>query len=633
MESPQWKIGDRIENRYEIHQILKGGMGVVYICFDRENRHPFALKTFKDRYLNSQSIRDRFIREAKIWIELGKHRNIVRAHWVQNFEGKPYIVLEYIANSEMRCADLGEWITQGIGFHQVLKFAVQFCDGMDYAHKKVGMVHRDIKPQNVLVTQDKVLKITDFGLVKTIAAEVAGENLPETVSKEKVSDRVSLTRTGRAMGTPSYMSPEQWRNARNVDIRSDIYAFGTVLYEMLTGRYVFEARPTKECMRSHLYEEPPSPLVWVPDLPRNIESIVLKCLAKDPEQRFQDFAVLRKELAGMYRELTGKDIAPPVKEEALEGWEMANKGASLYDLGYTDEALACYDHALNLDPGNIEIQNNKGTTLAKMGRYEEALTCYDDVLSIDPDNSDALVNKGNFLYDLGHYKEALDCCEKALSLDPKAVDAWTDKGACLNSLGRYEEAFACHEQALLLEPKNANALLNKGNSAYFLERYEEALTYYENALIVDSTYLDACLSKGNALQKLGRYKEAITCADHVLSINSEHFGAWFNKGCIFLELRQSEEALICYERMLDIEPENANAWFQKGISLAMARRFQEALPCFTKALEIDPHFEKARQVIARCEQDLNKSMKQIEKRGFLTVFQKLSSRIKDMSKR
>lgn len=415
---PEWKIGDRIENRYEIHQILGGGMGVVYICYDHEGRVPLALKTFQDRYLQNQQMRERFIQEAETWIALEKHQNIVKAIAVQNIQGKLYIVLEYIANPDMRGADLGRWIRRGMEVSQVLHFAVQFCDGMNYAHKKVGMVHRDIKPGNILVTQDKVVKITDFGLVKTILAESVGEHFLETAGEEAVSNGISFTRTGALMGTPPYMSPEQCRNAAEVDIRSDIYAFGTVLYEMLTGQWVFEAATSAAFVRCHLYELPPSPASLNPDLPQELETVVLCCLTKDPEKRYPDFRILREELAGIYRDLTGEEIAPPVEGDDLEVWELYNKGISLSHLGREEEALTCYDRALEIDPRNADAWYDKGLTLFNLGRLDKSLACYDRALAINPRYALAWNNKGLTLAISGRFQEALNCLTKALEIDP-----------------------------------------------------------------------------------------------------------------------------------------------------------------------------------------------------------------------
>ncbi len=634
----KWKVGDKIENRYEIHQILEGGMGVVYICYDHESGNPLALKTFQARYLESQQIRERFIREAETWVELEKHQNIVRAEWVQNIQGKPYIGLEFIANPEMGGADLGRWIRRGMEVSQVLNFAVQFCDGIDYAHKKLGLVHRDIKPGNILVTQDRMVKITDFGLVKTLLAETSREDFLKTAEEEAVSDRVSFTRTGALMGTPPYMSPEQCRNAREVDIRSDIYAFGAVLYEMLTGRWVFEAATSAAFVRCHLSEFPPTPASLVPGLPQELEVTVLRCLAKDPKQRYPNFMVLREELAKMYQALTGKQIALAVGGEALETWEWYNKGVSLHHLKHPEEALVCYDRALDINPTDADVWVNKGVALSDLGHYEEALACYARVLDVDPRFAPAWSSKGVALDKLGHCKEALACYDQALAIDPKPAKPWYNKGVALAELGHYEEALACYDRALdinptdadvwyakggdsaklgyyeealvcydralVINPRYAEVWSNKGASLFNLGRVEEALACYDRALAINPRYIDAWVNKGTSLSNLGRVEEALTCNDRALTINPECAEAWSNKGNILTALGQVKEALVCCDRALVINPKFALAWLNKGATLAISERFQEALGCFTKVLEIDPSLESAKKAIAFCQQRL-----------------------------
>ncbi len=513
-----WKVGDKIENRYEIHQILKGGMGVVYICYDHEYGNPRALKTFQDCYLESQQIRERFIQEAETWVALEKHQNIVRAVAVQNIQGKLYILLEYIANPEMGGADLGRWIRRGLEVPQALNFAVQFCDGMDYAFKKVGMVHRDIKPGNILVTQDRVVKITDFGLVKTALAETAGEDFAETAGQEVVSGRVAFTHSG-ALGTPPYMSPEQWLHPQQADMRSDIYSFGVVLYEMLTGRWVFKATTLKAFKDCHLAEPPPFPTSVVPGLPRDLEAVVLRCLAKNPEQRYPDFAVLREELAGIYEALTGEEITPPVGGEALKAWEWSNKGISLYALGRNEEALHCFDRALEIDPRFAQAWSNKGISLAALGRNEEAPHCFDRALEIDPRFAQAWSNKGISLAALGCNEEALHCFDRALEIDPRFAQAWSNKRVTLAALGRNEEALHCYDRILGIDPRLARTWFDKGGSLADLGRNEEALHCFDRALEIDPRLADPWFNKGSVFGNSGRFQEALDCFTKILEFD------------------------------------------------------------------------------------------------------------------
>ncbi|MFC2069982.1 serine/threonine protein kinase, partial [Chloroflexota bacterium] len=217
----RWQVGDIIEGRYEIRQILggpgKSGMGIIYCCYDREFNIYLALKTFQDKYLRDPSAVEAFKNEANAWFKLGNHPNIVRAYWVSEINGKPYVFMEYIESHKHYGADLSGWIHQG-GLHSnekpdiplILNFAIQICCGMDYAHNSLKIVHRDIKPANILVTLDKkAVKVTDFGLVKVLAE--MNDDIQETPFGADKSTKPGFSKSGNICGTPPYMSPEQCR--------------------------------------------------------------------------------------------------------------------------------------------------------------------------------------------------------------------------------------------------------------------------------------------------------------------------------------------------------------------------------------------------------------------------------------
>src|SRR5438034_2023579 len=215
-----WEIGDRIEGRWEIYQIMTGGMGIVYIVYDHKHRMPYAVKTFRDDKLADDSdVAADFTKEALAWVNLDAHENVTRAEFVQTIQGKPFLFLEYVSGG-----DLKSWIgtprlTEDLP--QVLRFGIQFCDGMNHAVAKGIKVHRDIKPRNCLITEDHTLKVTDFGLAKAFDDPKATGGKNKTAAQTAQDSSVSETRTGTGAGTCTHMAPEQFDDVNKVDLRAD----------------------------------------------------------------------------------------------------------------------------------------------------------------------------------------------------------------------------------------------------------------------------------------------------------------------------------------------------------------------------------------------------------------------------
>ena len=494
-----WLIGDRIENRYEIDDIKQGGFGIVYLCYDHKDKLPLALKTFQAKFLSSQKAQDEFREEALTWIRLDKHKNIVRAYYVKNIEGQPYIFLEYAAGG-----NLDDWLyTKQLDLPLALNFALYFCTGMDYAYQKMGLIHRDIKPSNILLTRDKTVKITDFGLAKTLEVQ------PKQVS---VPSDLSYVQSTTA-GTLPYMAPEQFTDQK-IDTRADIYSFGIVLYQMVTMSYPYPKRSS--WLKMHVKE---APLPIRQSIPADLADLIHKCLQKNPDDRYQNFSGLRYNLSKIYSDVTG-DTIPEESAEESEAGDLINKGTALGALGRPDEAVACFDQALKINPRDVEAWNNKGVAFHALGRSDEAVAYFDEALKIKPRDVKALINKGVALGALGMLDEAVAYYDEALKIKPRDVKAWNNKGYALGALGRSDEAVAYFDEALKINPRDAEAWYNKGY----------------------------------ALGALGRPEEAIACLDEVLKINPRDAKAWHSKGIALRNLGHSKEAILAFQKFIEFAP-------------------------------------------------------------------------------
>lgn len=262
--------------RYEIvSQIGAGGMGEVYRARDLNLNRDVAVKVLLNLSTDPQRLR-RFEQEARAAGSIN-HPNILAVYHMGTYEGAPYLVSELLEGETLR-----QVIKRApLPTRKVIDYAVQIANGLQAAHEK-GIVHRDLKPENVFLTRDGRIKILDFGLAKLTQPEV-----PE----RGALTMTSVTEPGVVMGTVGYMSPEQVRG-EHVDQRTDIFAFGAMLYEMLTGRPAFQHQTATESMTAILREDPPNILDIVPFLPIGIQRVVQRCIEKGPDQRFHSAADL-----------------------------------------------------------------------------------------------------------------------------------------------------------------------------------------------------------------------------------------------------------------------------------------------------------------------------------------------------
>jgi hypothetical protein len=248
-----------------VEKLGAGGMGVVYLAVPDGLPRPEVIKTLRTGVDSSEDELRRFQAEAEAVARL-RHENIVQIHRVEAAPGPgrvPYIVLEYLEGGSLdkRIAGTPRPAREAAGLVEKVARAVR-------AAHAAGIVHRDLKPSNVLLTADGTPKVTDFGIAKRL-------------------DDVGQTRTGSVLGTPSYMAPEQARgDTKRVGPAADVYGLGAVLYELLTGRPPFRGESTAATLRQVLTTDPVSPRALNPSVPRDLETICLKCLAKEPEKRY-----------------------------------------------------------------------------------------------------------------------------------------------------------------------------------------------------------------------------------------------------------------------------------------------------------------------------------------------------------
>jgi serine/threonine protein kinase len=260
---PELLVGKTLGNYQIVEEVGRGGMGIVYKALQISLNREVALKVLPKQYSTDPEFVNRFRREAKAAASLN-HQNIVQIYEIGHHGGVQYFVMEYIEGTNLKSLVERE---APLPLPQTIDIIWDVCNALDFAHKR-NVVHRDIKPHNIMISRSGEIKVFDFGIAK--AADSSG-----------------LTTTGTSIGTPQYMSPEQARGEKEIDGRADLYSLGVVFYEMLVGKVPFDGSTAVGTMYRHVNETPEPPSKHNPNVPDDIDRIVNRMLHKEKQKRYQ----------------------------------------------------------------------------------------------------------------------------------------------------------------------------------------------------------------------------------------------------------------------------------------------------------------------------------------------------------
>lgn len=557
--------GSLIDGRYEVlAHIGSGGMGEVYKVLDRETQKFFALKMISPQVAERKILAKRLEHEAQAARTL-VHGNIVSVYDVgAASDGAPYLIMDYVEGDSLDALLKTETC---LNQQRALPIFMQIAEALVHAQQK-SIIHRDLKPNNILMTKtpdgNDMVKIVDFGIAK--------------ISDQDGADKTKLTQTGELLGTPLYMSPEQC-TGEEIDSRSDLYSFGCIMHEVLTGKPTFAAENSVKVILRHLNEEPP-PLPNNVGITADMKEVIARCLEKHRENRYKNAVDLHIDLERIF---DGKPIRPHVrvhkkKEARKKVSKVAIAAAVVVGAGIL--ALAPIIYFATMAPK--AEQADKSVGFQKPEKYQDkTLTQWTSEIEKNPDDPDLYQNRGELHAMRDERTNAIDDFTQALALKPNYLAALGSRAYEYMMIAQYDKAFADANRIIALTPNSATGYVKRGMIAQSCEMFAESSSDYKKAISINGN--DPYLLYGAAMSsfKLAHYDEAERMLKKAIEIGDRNGTYSANLGLVYTFQQKYPQAEEC----LQFDPADAHVrsveWAQRAYYDVCVGKMDDAL----KALE------------------------------------------------
>ncbi len=602
-EPPERRIG-----RFVIEAELgRGGMGVVYRARDPRLARPVALKVIRDPSRADRDELARFEREARAIARL-KHPGIVSVYETGDHEGEPFIAMELVPGESFEAL-----LRRGpLAPKRVAEIVRQVALALAHAHEH-GVVHRDMKPANILVDQEGAPHVLDFGLARSEGAAT------------------QLTLTGELLGTPAYMAPEQASGVPGKqEPRTDVYALGAILYRALTGRLPFEAENPQALLYKVLTQEPLPPRKANPGIHADLETITLRSMAKEPERRYGSAKEVAEELR---RFLDGEPIVAKPAGLAPRAWRRARRNPRVLLLAAAlglatlavrlvhdgnerreaaarelarkankqfpqspDDAIDTASAAIELDPKLALAWAFRGAARIKKGELDLGIQDSTRAIALDPNLGQAWANRGIGRASRGDLDGAIADATEAIAHDPELALGWDVREGVRLEKGDLDGAIKDATEAIKRDPLLVRSFANRGAARDLKGDVDGAIADTTRALELDPAVAPAFLTRGAALCKKGEVDRAIEDTTRAIELDPRLGQAWAVRGGARYKKRDIEGALEDATRAIELDPKLAEAWATRGAARNDAGDRKGAIADATRAIELDPKHLAARVV-------------------------------------
>jgi serine/threonine protein kinase/tetratricopeptide (TPR) repeat protein len=628
-QSASISTGTDFGPRYHVESLLgSGGMGKVYKARDRELDRTVAIKVLRPDLMTDPMALQRFKHELLLASSIS-HPNILRIHDLGEFNGIKFISMAYVDGGDLTQLMRKEG---RLPLERVLNIMRQLSAALAAAHG-VNVVHRDLKPQNILLDRDEHVYVSDFGIAKTLE-----------------SDRTSVTRTGAVLGTPLYMSPEQVEG-KPVDHRSDIYTLGLIFYEMLTGILPFSGDSTFQLMYQRVHQLPKRPELVIPELPSYLSRICLKCLEREPAQRYQNAGEILADLdlkhapthtrtvqitlpvvsrkqwlisgAAVVVLLAGLLAIPPVRDFVFRH-KPAEPTSGIPPLKQ-GKYVAVLPMRILGDPNSLNYvaEGLEEALSAKLFQLHDMHTASSsEVQKVRPSNSlnDTARQLGVNLVVSGTIQGSGDKLRIVASLDDVSNGhrVWTQEfsGVQQDLLTLEDQIYGGVVEALALKPSNEETARATSHPTENIEAYDfylkgrdalrkqqdlknvqSAITLFEQAIQKDRAFPLAYAGIADA--SLVMYREtkdslwsakALAAAQQAGSLNQNQLEILLALGSVYNASGRTAEAIAELKHALEVSPSSDEAYSRLGSAYLGSGRSSEGIQAFKKAVEINPYY-------------------------------------------
>jgi len=569
---------------YKITEELgRGGMGIVYKALDTKLERQVAIKFLPPHIAQSESDKLRFLQEAKAAAALS-HPNILHVHEINEHEGTLFLVMEFIEGMTLKSIIADQESGKGVGYEKAIAWVLQTAEGLKIAHKK-GIIHRDIKSENIMLTNDNRVKIMDFGLAK-------------------LKNGSGLTKAGTSLGTLGYMSPEQ-AQGESVDLRSDIWSLGVIFYELLTGELPFKAEHDAALMYMIINEEPHVPSTLDRKIPQSVDMLVMKMLSKDIGSRYQSMDELIDAIMTLKTELETSERSVKAKAIAVLPFEniSAEKENDYFGDGLTEELIANLSRLKDIGvvsrTTSMQYKGTKkdiktiGKELGAQFILEGSVRKYQDNLRITVQLIDVVNDRQLWAETYkGKLEDVFDIQEQ---VSKQIVDAMvlrltpTEKIVLTKRSTVNADAFDCYLRGRdFLYRRTKNGV-------------QFAIQLFQKAIELDPRYAAAYAGLGEAYATLHYdydtkdiwIDKAIESCLKALMYDATLSEAYSALGLAYMSRKSLEEGIAAAQKAIELDSNNFTSYWILGRIYHIADRDKDAVQMYIKAIELNPNFHTA----------------------------------------